>query len=183
MALRIGADVAPGWVRDRVAGLTGTRWVGIDGFGASGKSTLAHAIAQSLPGSTVISIDDFARAGIPDWNQELFTLEVVEPLRCGRTALYRHWDLVADAPLEWVEVPPGEPVIVEGVSAIDKRLRVPWDVTLWVDAPEEIRRARIMARDAPLLLDRWHFDWWPSEQAYARSQQPEERVDAIVAAA
>jgi uridine kinase len=182
VGLRIGADAAPGWIRDRLAGLTGTRWVGIDGFGASGKSTLARAIADLLPGSAMISIDDFARAGVPDWDRELFTIEVVEPLRCGRTALYRHWDLLADAPLKWVEVPPGVPVIVEGVSAIDKRLRVPWDVTLWVDAPEEVRRARIMARDDAMLLKRWHRDWWPSEQAYAKSQQPEERVNAIVTA-
>jgi len=59
---------------------------------------------------------------------------------------------------------------------------VAWDVTLWVEAPEELRRRRIMARDDPLLLDRWQLDWWPSEQAYARSQRPQERVDAIVAA-
>jgi uridine kinase len=182
VGLRIGADVAPGWVRDRLAGQTGTRWVGIDGFGASGKSTLARAIAELLPGSAVISIDDFARAGIPDWNRELFTIEVVEPLRCGQTALYRHWDLLADAPREWVEVPPGNPVIVEGVSAIDARLRVPWDVTLWVDAPAEVRRARIMARDDPLLLERWRTDWWPGEQAYAEFQRPQKRVDVIVAA-
>jgi uridine kinase len=182
VALHIAAAVAPSWVRNRLTGLTGTRWIGVDGFGASGKSTLAWAIAEVLPGAAVISIDDFARAGIPDWNRELFTIEVVEPLRCGRTALYRHWDLFADKPLEWVEVSAGVPVIVEGVSAIDERLRVAWDVTLWVEAPEELRRRRIMARDNPPLLDRWQLDWWPSEQAYARSQRPQERVDAIVAA-
>jgi len=182
VGLRIGGEIAPGWVRDRLAGLTGTRWIGIDGFGASGKSTLARGIAQLVPGSAVISIDDFARAGVPGWNRELFSIEIVEPLRCGRPALYRHWDLLADAPLDWVEVPAGVPVIVEGVSAIDKRLRVPWDVTLWIDAPEEVRLARIMARDDPLLLERWRTEWWPSEQAYARSQQPEEHVDAVVAA-
>jgi uridine kinase len=180
VALRISADLAPEWVRDRLAGATGTRWVGVDGFGASGKSTLAHAVAKLLAASVVVSIDDFARRGILTWDRDLFTTELVEPLRCGRVACYRHWDLAADAPLDWVAVPPGVPVIVEGVSATDHRLVVPWDVTLWVDAPEEVRRARILARDAPALLERWRTDWWPSEQAYAANQHPQDRVDVVV---
>jgi uridine kinase len=180
MALLISADLAPGWVRDRLAGLMGTRWVGVDGFGASGKTTLATAIATLLPGSVVVSIDDFARLGLPGWDRELFTSQVVESLLAGRAARYRRHDLLTDEALDWVEVPDGVPVIVEGVSAIDVRLPVPWDVTLWVEVPAELRRARILARDDPALLDVWRTDWWPSEQAYAESQRPQERVDAIV---
>ena len=32
-------------------------------------------------------------------------------------------------------MPVGVPVIVEGVSATDVRLPVPWDVTLWIEVP------------------------------------------------
>ena len=180
MGIHISADLAPSWVRDRLSGLTGTRWVGVDGFGAAGKSTLARRIAEVLSGSVVISIDDFAWGGISGWDRELFTTEVVEPLLRGRAARYRRWDLLADSPLDWVQVPVGVPLIVEGVSATDDRLGVPWDVTLWVDSPPDARQARILARDDPVLLERWRTDWWPSEQAYADAQRPQERVDAIV---
>lgn len=176
----ISADRAPGWVRDRLAGLMGTRWVGVDGFGAAGKSTLAHTIAELLPGSVVVSIDDFARIGLPGWDRELFTRQVVEPLKTGSAARYQRRDLLTDEALAWVDVPAGVPVIVEGVSAIDVRLPVPWDVTLWVEVPAEVRRARILGRDDPALLEVWRTDWWPSEQAYAERQRPRERVDAIV---
>ena len=55
-----------------VAGRTGTRWVGIDGFGASGKTTLAARVAAALPGAVVIHDDDFARPELPGWDRDRF---------------------------------------------------------------------------------------------------------------
>jgi hypothetical protein len=88
---------------------------------------------------------------------------------------------VADAALDWVEVPPDVPVIVEGVSATDQRVPVPWDVTMWVSSPARVRRRRILARDPdPALQERWRTDWLPSEQAYAAAQRPWMRMDLVV---
>ena len=174
-------DQAPAWVAARLRGRTGTRWVGVDGFAAAGKSTLARRIAAALPGARIISVDDFGRAGLRGWDRALFVSSVLEPLLAGRPARYRRWDLLADAGLDWVAVPPGVPVVVEGVSATDDRVPVPWDVTLWVDAPTAERERRIRARaNYPALAERWRTDWWPNEQAYAAAQQPETRVDAVV---
>ena len=181
MAQRLGAEEVPAWVRQRLAGRTGTRWVGVDGFGAAGKSTLARRIAAELPGAHVLEVDDFARAGVPGWDRGLFAAQVLEPLLAGRPARYRHWDLLADTGLDWVEVPSGVPVVVEGVSSTDVRVPVPWDATLWVATPAAVRRRRILARDSdPVLLERWRTDWLPSEQAYVAVQRPWRRVDVIV---
>lgn len=177
---RITPEEAPDWVRARLAGQVGTRWVAVDGFGAAGKSTLARRIAAALRGASVVAVDDFARADRPDWHRDLFTRAVVEPLLAGRPARYQRWDLLTDTGLDRVEVPPGRPVVVEGVSAADARLPVPWDLVLWVEVSEEVRRARIAARDDPALLVRWQREWWPSEEAYAASQRPWERADAVV---
>jgi uridine kinase len=81
---------------------------------------------------------------------------------------------------DWVEVPAGMPVIIEGVSATDERIGVPWDVTLWLDVPADVRWQRILERD-PERLERWRTDWLPSEQAYAAAQHPMARVDLLVA--
>jgi hypothetical protein len=178
---RITPDGAAEWVRARLAGRPGTRWVGVDGFGAAGKTTLARRIVAALPGAQLVGVDDFARADRPDWHRELFAATVVEPLIAGRPARYRRWDLLADTGLDWVEVLPGRPVVVEGVSATDVRVPVPWDLTLWVDAAVELRRARIAARDDPGLAGRWQREWWPCEEAYAAAQRPWERADAVVA--
>jgi hypothetical protein len=180
VARRIRADRAPGWVCDRLAGLAGTRWVGVDGFGASGKSTLARAIADCLPGSVVVSIDDFARPGVAQWERKRFARELVGPLLAGRAARYQRWPYDSAEGLDWVEVPAGVPVIVEGVSSTDIRLPVPWDLTVWVDAPPEVRWQRIVDRDPPALQERWRTEWMPGEQAYATEQSPINRADAIV---
>jgi len=179
---RITPDEAPGWVHTRLAGLPGTRWVGVDGFGAAGKTTLAGRIAAALPGAVVVGVDDFARGDRPDWDRALFVATVLKPLLAGRAARYQRWDLLTDAARDWVEVPPGRPLVVEGVSATDVRVSVPWDVVLWVEVPAEVRRARIAARDDPALQVRWRREWWPSEEAYGAAQQPWRRADAVVAA-
>ncbi len=169
----------PTWVARRLRGRTGLCWVGVDGFGAAGKSTLAGEIASALPGASVVALDDFARAGLAGWACEEFLAQVLEPLGRGEPGRYRRWNLELDAPNGWAHVQPGTPVVVEGVSALDVAVPVPWDVTVWVDVPAAVRRRRILARD-PDRLDRWREDWWPSEQAYARAQQPWLRADAVV---
>lgn len=181
MTLRISPEQAPGWVRDRLVGREGTRWVGVDGLGGAGKTTLARRIAAALPEAVVLSVDDFGRVGVRGWDRDLFIAQVLTPLLAGLVARYQSWDLPTDQPIDWVDVPTGRPVIVEGVSATDVRVPVPWDVTLWVDAPEPLRWSRILNRDGPSQLDRWRHDWLPSEQAYVATQHPQARVDAIVA--
>ncbi len=160
----------------------GTRWVGVDGLGGSGKTSLAAAIAGAVPGAVVIGVDDFSRPGVPGWDRDLFTVGLVVPLQAGRPGRYQRWDLERDVPRGWVEVPAGRVVLVEGVSATDERLGLDWSLTLWVDAPAAVRRSRILARDGPALLARWQTDWWPSEEAYAQAQRPWLRVDAVVSA-
>ena len=94
-------------------------------------------------------MDDFARSGLRGWDRDRFVSQVLEPLLAGRPARYQRWDLVTDTGLEWVEVPAGVPVVVEGVSATDDRVPVPWDVTLWLDTPADVRRQRILSATPP----------------------------------
>ena len=156
----------------RLEGRSGSRWVGVDGFGASGKTTLASAIAAHLPGSVVIHIDDFARPDLRGWERDRFDRQVLQPLRAGRPGRYQRWDFLGNRGAEWHAVPVGRPVIVEGVSATDVRLGVAWDVTLWVEVPYEVRLARARERDGPEWMERWLTDWMPSEQAYAEGAAP-----------
>jgi hypothetical protein len=162
-----------------LAGRAGTRWVGIDGKGASGKTTLATRIAAALPVAVVIHNDDFARTGLPGWDRDRFVQQVLDPLLAGRPGRYQRWDFEADVGAEWHTVPVGVPVIVEGVSATDVRLPVPWDFTIWIEVPTAVRRARIAERDGPTLRHRWLTDWIPMEDAYAADQRPQDRVDLV----
>lgn len=176
----IPASKAVRCVADRLAGLTGTRWIGVDGWGGAGKTVLAAAMASAISGSRVVHIDDFARPGVPGWERDRFVAQLVEPLLAARTARYQRWDWRSDSGAEWHEVAPGGVVICEGVSATDDRLPVPWDFTCWVEAPYELRLARARARDGEAMLPTWLEEWIPSEEAYVRAQRPQDRVDVIV---
>lgn len=161
-------------------GRPGTRWVGIDGKGASGKTTLARLVAAAVDGAVTVQVDDFARPDLTGWDRDRFLAQVFRPLVAGRAARYQRWDWGRNAGAEWVSVPPGQAMVVEGVSATDVRLGVPWDVTVWVEAPPEVRQRRALERDGPEMLDRWLTDWMPSEDSYEAQQRPQQRAHLLV---
>lgn len=159
--------------------------VAIDGFGASGKSVFAARLAEEF-GGHVIALDDFTRPGTPTWEHDRFVDEVLTPLRSGLAATYRPWRYDQDSPGEPVTVPPGGLVVVEGVSALAlpvvERVGRWWDLAIWVDADDAVRRERILERDGAALMPLWQQQWWPSEQYYFDVETPLERTDFVVRA-
>jgi uridine kinase len=106
--------------------------------------------------------------------------QLLSPLLAGQAARYQVWDWDLDLGGEWVDVAPGRVVVIEGVSSTRAEVGAPWDLTIWVDAPRELRLARAVERDGAALLPRWLDEWMPSEEAYAARERPEQRVDLIV---
>jgi uridine kinase len=157
-----------------------TLFVGIDGFGGAGKSALADAIARAFPRATVVRVDDFSGPSVAEWDWSRFREQVLWPLLAGAPARYQVWDWRRDAGGPWVDVAPGQLVIVEGVSSTRAEVGASWDLTIWVDAPREARLARALERDGEAMQSRWLDDWMPSEEAYAERERPRERVDLIV---
>ena len=102
------------------------------------------------------------------------------PLRDERDARYMEWNWDDDVPGPFHDVRAGSVVVVEGVSATRAETGVPWDLTVWVETPKEVRLERALERDGPGLMHRWHDDWIPSEERYFAELRPRERVDFIV---
>jgi uridine kinase len=157
-----------------------TVWVGIDGFGGAGKSSLAAAIALALPRVHVVRVDDFWGPSIAEWDWTRFRAQVSLPLLAGRPSRYQVWDWVDDVGGAWVDLAPGRVVVVEGVSSTRTETGVPWDLTVWVQAPREVRLVRALERDGADMMPRWLTDWMPSEEAYAAREQPQQRVDLLL---
>ncbi|WPF66938.1 MULTISPECIES: hypothetical protein [unclassified Corynebacterium] len=151
----------------------------IDGPSGSGKTTYATALGQRR-GHRVVHLDDF----YPGWSglaagARMVSECVLHPSAPG----YRRWDWERDRPGEWVALPVGEPLIIEGVGAITQASvaaarRLGEVRTVWVDAPEAVRRARALARDP--YYEPWWEMWASQEREHFRAianMDVDERVD------
>jgi len=134
----------------------------IAGDSAAGKTTLSRGLAQALgeDRSTSICVDDYhrydrqERKGLPftplhpDANYVAIMEQHLQLLATGQPILkpvYEHSDGSLARP-ELVE--PSEFVIVEGLLALHSKLsRACFDVTVYLDPPEEIRREWKISRD------------------------------------
>lgn len=158
-----------------------TKLVAIDGRGGSGKSTLATWLASEL-GGEVVHVDDFGRPGVPydAWDWDRLLSQVIAPLAADRPTRYQVYDWVEDRLGDWVDLAPGGVVLVEGVSSMRGQLGDPWDVTVWVEAPYDLRLERGIQRDGEAMRTAWVDEWMPQEEAYVSKQSPQERADFII---
>jgi uridine kinase len=183
---RVPVPVRTPQLLDRVAELTVTRarrplFIGIDGRGGAGKSTLARRITACLSRSVIVAIDDFTRPERPGWDCDRLERQVLAPLRTGRPGRYQRWDWDRDEGAEWLDVPVDSVVIVEGVSSTRAEVRVDWDLTVWVETPRVLCLQRGVERDGEHMRHQWTSVWMPQEDSYIREQRPHLRVDFVVA--
>jgi len=69
---------------------------------------------------------------------------------------------------------------LEGVSSTRRELDVPWDLTIWVEAPKEERLRRGIGRDGEHMRQQWEEVWEVEEDAYVQTQHPERHADVVI---
>ena len=114
--------------------------VGIGGHGGAGKTTLARMV----PDAQVVPTDEFWTGD--GFDIERLATEVVTPLSRGAEALLRR-TTGRLGPRGVRTIAPSGIVIIEGVCALHRALRDVYAVRVWVDAPDDVRLARGVARD------------------------------------
>lgn len=145
----------------------------IDGRAGSGKTTLAGQLAQRLD-ADLVHLDDL----YPGW-QGLAAAsgQVAHPLLSeGR---WQRYDWAREALAEWHRTDPDRPLIVEGCGSITRDSAPLAALSVWVDAPESLRRERALRRDGELF--RPHWDSWAAQEAEHLSRhRPELLSDLTV---
>lgn len=130
---------------------TTPRLLGLDGRSGSGKTQLARDVARHLQARqisvAVVSMDDLY-AG---WNGLMAALPllchaVIGPLQAGRLAAYRRYDWERGCRGERVHLPEATVVIIEGVGSTTHSCREAFALTVWVQAPRQLRWERACAR-------------------------------------
>lgn len=160
--------------------------VAIDGHGASGKSTLARAIAAELT-ATLVHTDDFFRpaadsptlrrslADFYDWRR--LRAEALSPLQAGCTASFRRFDWESGVLGGTVTVSPSALILLEGVFSAAPVLSDLLERSIFVETPEQERTRRLRQRVTP---EEWDDDWLAAERAYFEGTRPPSSFDLIV---
>lgn len=164
--------------------------VAIDGSCASGKSTLASALARKLD-CNLFHMDDFflrpeqrtpERLARPGGNvdHERFREEVLEPLKGGAAFSYRPYDCSTGSLKDPVPVQPKRISIVEGSYSHHPGFGDVYDLKVFLTVSEEVRTERI--RNRPVFLqERFFAEWIPMEQEYFKAFSIQDKADFTAA--
>lgn len=163
--------------------------IAVDGGAASGKTTLADALARILP-AAVVRMDDFflppelrtaERFAAPGGNvhHERFAAEVLPQLRSPEPFTYRRFDCGKMALSGERTVESAAFRIVEGSYSCHPALGDYADVRVFSAVEPEEQTARIRRRD-PELAERFFAEWVPMENAYFEAFNIREQADIVI---
>jgi uridine kinase len=159
----------------------------IDGYSASGKTTLANQLALDLKGVEVVSMDDFflpgerRRASVYAKNFDLdrLQMQVLEPLLAGKEVKYQPFDWANMVPSRnFIRIPRLSKVIIEGTYSLDLKLRHCYDFGIWVDTPESVRVTRKL--DRGMSYEEATFDKSVEELTYTTALDPKSSATLVV---
>lgn len=165
----------------------------IEGGSASGKTTLASALAAAYA-CPVFHMDDFflqpaqrtaERLAQPGGNvdRERFLSEVLLPLRQGRPIRYRAYDCSVSAIGPAREMLPGRLNVVEGAYSLHPDLADYYDLRVFLAIDPELQRSRTLRRNTPEMAQRFFDRWIPLEQRYFDALNPRAKCEIVLHAA
>ena len=136
--------------------------IGIAGGSGSGKTTVVKAITEQLQENVVVIPQDSYYKDLSHYTEEQkrvhnFDQPVYSYITCGRSKN------------EVVRVKPADVIIVEGILIFtDPQLRELMDIKIFVDADDDDRLMRVMARD---IVERGKTVEWVIER-YSKTVKP-----------
>ena len=167
--------------------------IGIDGLGASGKSTVAEEIKKLHPETSIIHLDEFylpkadRSTGIleehsvsPDFDWDRFETQVIKPVQRNLLVKYERYDWRADTWADWIEIPATHWIIIAGVYALQSRFFSAYDYTIWMDVSQSERIKRMTEREGPAVAAEWQQKWLPREEQYLELDKPNKCANIVL---
>jgi len=178
--------------------------IGVDGLGGAGKSTLVNSLKLQLQSenyySYVLHIDDFIHPKCSrydlskeewdcyynvHWRYDYLVKEILSPIKSGeiidkQIEIYnRENDEYFNQRVNLVH---GSVLILEGIFLQRKELKDYLDFIIYLDAPQEARLSRVLARDGYIggLEDIKRKRYFPAEEKYILEYSPIETADFVL---
>ena len=150
----------------------------IDGRSGAGKTSFAREFAASR-GGYVLSLDEVYPGwdGLDAGSSHVYQ-HVVASIDRGEAARYRRWDWLEARPADWVEVPRTPVLVIEGCGAIRAEAKRYSSELYWLEAPEELRRERTVARDGDVFSPQW-VRWALQEERFLMAHGSSRRAQVI----
>ncbi len=102
--------------------------------------------------------------------------QLLEPLASTRPARWQRYDWHAERFDTWETVSPADVLILEGCGSGAEAYASYLSLLVWVEAPEDVRIERGVARDGEQVLPQW-LAWMDAEAAQFAANNTAERAD------
>ncbi|WZL80558.1 (d)CMP kinase [Vallitaleaceae bacterium 9-2] len=164
--------------------------IGIDGRSASGKTTLAQAIAKQY-GASVIHMDDFfLPANLQTHEQfkkiggnidfERFITQVKLPLQSALSITYDIFSCKEQKIIRTQTIDNPTIVIVEGAYSHHPHLRDLYNLTIYLHHDKDTQQKRILARNGISGLKLFNQRWIPREEDFFSSYLIKENAEFVI---
>lgn len=156
----------------------------IDGRSGSGKTTLARRLIDAAREAGVaprlVTLDAMYQGWDGLWAAaQAAAQELVRPLSRGEAGHWQEYDWHLGRVIARHTVPPGPPLLVEGVGALTPLSAAAATYRVCLTAGNEQRRERALTRDGETF--RPHWDRWAAQEAeHLRQHQPEQLADQVI---
>ena len=155
----------------------------VDGRSGAGKTSLVARVVAAWPTDTRVQVVALDRL-YPGWDglaagARIAFEDILVPHARGLIGVWRRWDWELSEPAEASAVDPALPLIVEGCGVLTARSSRLADVTVWVDAPAQVRRHRAIERDGDTYRPHWQR-WAAQEEAHIATDAPASLADITV---
>jgi uridine kinase len=150
----------------------------LDGPSGAGKSTLADALVAAWAGSvSIVRMDDIypGWGGLSAASRHVHD-SLLEPRHRGIDSRWRRHDWETGSPAEWHTVPGDRSLVLEGCGALSRRNAPLATLRIWLDADDDVRKQRALARDHGGFDAHWD-DWQQQFTSFLADEQPGEAAD------
>ncbi len=113
-------------------------------------------------------------------DRERFETEVLMPLSVGRDVIYRPYNCSEKCITQGSIVTPKRLNIIEGAYSLHPKLRMYYDLKVFVEIDPDCQRERILRRNGAEWGKRFFEEWIPLEQRYFEALSPRECSDLMI---